>query len=172
MSLQLSKGISKSLKFVIIFLLTSVLGTSFFFFYVLPLLTTQVDRIVVDPMEFRIQSFGFALDELLQEESKDFIYREIPKNPFKPLDSPQVEEDYSYYFSQKIEIPFRVTGIVGGGSDRLAIIEGDSSSFILRVGDTFRGYRVINITKNEVLVTDEMSLTYSLYLGGGYGESI
>lgn len=174
MGLQFSSKLSKSFKGIIIFLLISLLGTVVYFFYVLPLLRDQVTKIFVDPMEFRIRSFGFDIGDLEVKERKDFVYRELPTNPFSPLESIQedIYEEPMYYFTDRVEIPFILTGIVGGTRGRLAIIEGDRSSYILRVGDTFRGFKVLEIRKNEVLVSDEWNLTYSLYLGGGYGERL
>lgn len=166
---------STRLKRLLIPVLIILVFFSIVFLYLLPMLETQPQSVYVDPSEFHIRTFN--LDSIMEETDFDFIYRGLASNPFEPMEVLYMDDDFFYELEEEEPIPlpetipYRLTGILTVGSRRQAILEGDGESFILKEGDSFNKFMVVEINRDTVMVRSEGSM-YRFLLGGGYGESI
>ncbi len=131
------------------------------------MLSPQSISVDVDMSDFIIRSpdIHFTL-ERNGYDIKEFIYREIPPNPFAPLVKKIIIESPARgLIPIRTHFPFTLTGIVSGPKGLKILLESSSQNLILGEGESYRQYKVVEISDKFAKITDEDNITYTLFLG-------
>lgn len=176
----------KKSKFLIIIILIFLVGIALiYYFYQMFTITKPVIDSTVN-LQHKIDNMttGHEFEELtekIRKNESDTIkeittYRQSFRDPFQDYNAPEKQKqivekkEVKKITSDDVKqmLPFTISGIIGNDKNRLAIINTDTGSRIIKKGEIIKDFKIEDILENSLLISYK-SITLELELGSGSG---
>jgi len=168
-------------KLIMIMIIILLIGAALiYYFYQMfsitkPVLDSAVD--IKQKMEEISKSQQTVLSQELEEEKdmKDvYTYRESFRDPFDDYEKEEeifVEKKVNKITSADIRnmLPFSLNGTIGNDKKRLAIIQTNDGTKIIKKGDSIKDFKIKNIMENSILISYK-GIILELKLRSGAGD--